>query len=91
MKIPELIIEKYQLTPSGEWNGDAFMHDLQTFKSPFQYAEPIRFMECNLSGQPTDYIMVYNKVSKKYLETTPEYLLDTSIEMIIAQLKSPDR
>lgn len=53
--------------------------------------EPFRFMECDLSGQPTNYIFIYNKVSKRYIQATPEHLQDVSVEMIIAQLKSPDR
>lgn len=72
MKIPQSIIDKYQLEPSGEWNGRAVINDLITFKSGLPKFESILFMEGNLQGEPTPYINIL--MNRKYASITPELL-----------------
>lgn len=74
MKIPESIIEKYQLTTSGEQVGESFMQNLLLYKSGLPGFENVVFMECDMMGKPTKYITLFNKNKKKEIAATPEYL-----------------
>jgi hypothetical protein len=74
MKIPESIIEKYQLTPSSNHIGEAVIHDLQCFKSALSGFQDVLFMECDFMGRPSKDIIIFNKGSKRKIAVTPEYL-----------------
>jgi hypothetical protein len=74
MKIPESIIEKYKLTPSGEQTGQSFMQNQLVYKSGLPGFDSVVFMECDLNGMPSNYIHFYNKASKRGGSFTHEYL-----------------
>lgn len=74
MKIPESIIEKYQLTPSNNHIGEAVIHNLQCFKSALSGFKDVLFMECDFMGNPSSYITLFNQARKRKIEVTPEYL-----------------
>jgi len=74
MKIPESIIEKYQLTPSGEQCGQSFMQNQLLYKSSLPGFDKVVFMECDRNGMPSKYIHFYNKANKREGSFTPEYL-----------------
>lgn len=81
MKIPESIIEKYMLTPSGEQTGKSFMNNLLVYKSNAPGFESIRFMECNLAGEHCKEIGIL--ANKKEAHITPEFLESTPINEIL--------
>lgn len=83
MKIPESIIEKYQLTPSGEQTGQSFMQNQLLYKSGLPWFENIVFMECDLTGRPNDFINFYNKTTNRDGAITPEFMEDVPIEIIL--------
>lgn len=83
MKMPQSIITKYQLTLSGEQVGISFMQNQLLYKSSLTGFEKVAFMECDLSGNPSNYITLYNKATKRYLSATPEYLNDMKIVDIL--------
>ena len=95
MKLPESIIEKYFLVPSGEQCGASFMNNLLVYKSTIIHLDGYRFMECDINGDPSNYITVLqtNGDSSISMEFTKEMLEDvpvlTGIEMIYKQLGSP--
>lgn len=74
MKIPDSIIEKYQLVPSGEQTGQSFIQNQLLYKSGLPGFEDIAFMECDLDGMPGKYITLFNKKVKRKIDATPEYL-----------------
>jgi hypothetical protein len=74
MKMPESIIEKYQLTPSGEQTGESFMQNQLLFKSELLGFEKIIVMECDLDGMPSEYITLFNKESQRKADVTQEFL-----------------
>jgi hypothetical protein len=83
MKIPESIIEKYQLALSGEQTGESFMQNQLLFKSALPGFENIIFMECDFSGKPSAYITLFNKGSKRKADVTSEFLTDVPIDEIL--------
>jgi hypothetical protein len=83
MKIPESIIEKYQLTPSGEQTGQSFIQNQLLYKSGLPAFENIVFMECDFTGKPNDFINFYNKTTKRDGAITPEFMEDVPIEVIL--------
>lgn len=76
MKIPESIIEKYQLTPSGEQCGKSFMNNLVVYRSGMPQFEGLRFMECDLNGNPQDYVTILKVGRGKAFDATAEFLGD---------------
>lgn len=74
MKIPQSIIEKYQLTQSTNHIGEGIVHDLLCFKSELPGFKDVLFMECDLMGKPSKEITLYNKTMKRKISVTPEYL-----------------
>lgn len=83
MKIPESIIEKYQLTPSGEQTGESFMQNLLLFKSGLPGFDNVVFMECDLDGMPSKYITLFNKGSKRKAVVSSEFLNDVPTDEIL--------
>lgn len=74
MKIPQSIIEKYNLTPSENHIGEAIYNNLQCYKSSIPEFKDVLFMECDLMGKPSQEITLYNKSMKRKISVTPEYL-----------------
>lgn len=74
MKIPKSIIEKYQLTPSGEQTGQSFMQNQLLFKSGLTGFEGVLFMECGFDGKPCKDITFYDKNKKRDGILTPEFM-----------------
>lgn len=74
MKIPESIIEKYQLTPSDNHIGEAVIHNLLVYKSALPGFKDVLFMECDFMGRPSKEITLFNKGAKRKITVTPEYL-----------------
>jgi hypothetical protein len=83
MKIPESIIEKYQLVPSGEQTGQSFMQNQLLYKSGLPGFENIVFMECDLNGMPSELIVLFNKHSQRKADVTPVFLYDVPVDEII--------
>lgn len=83
MKITESIIEKYQLTPSGEQTGQSFMQNQLIYRSDLPGFEKVVFMECDLDGMPSMYIHFYNKASNRDGSFTPEYLNDMTTDTVL--------
>jgi hypothetical protein len=83
MKIPESIIEKYQLEPADSHIGQALYYNLQCFKSSLPGFEGILFMECDFHGKPSKYIQFYNKTAKRDGSLTPEFLEDSPIDRVL--------
>ena len=83
MKIPQSIIDKYQLTPSGEQTGQSFMQNQLLYKSGLPGFDKVVFMECDRNGMPSKYIHFYNKATKKDGSFTPEYLNDRDIDAVL--------
>jgi hypothetical protein len=77
MKIPESIIEKYQLNPSHAQTGESFIYNQLLYKSSLPDYEQITIMECDLTGKPAKEICFYNKATKFWGAVTPEFLIDT--------------
>lgn len=74
MKIPESIIEKYQLTLSGEQTGESFIQNQLLYKSGLPGFEYIAFMECDLDGMPSKYVVLFNKETNRKANVTSEFL-----------------
>lgn len=89
MKMPESIIEKYQLVPSGEQVGESFMQNLLIYKSNTPGFEKTRFMECDLDGEPVKDIMF--SVDGKAGRITPEFLESAPIDKILGLIKELTR
>lgn len=87
MKIPESIISKYQLVPTGNHIGEAVMHNLEVFKSKLPGFEGILFMECDFNGRPCDYITLFNTRLKKPGKVTPEFLTDLTSDWVLKLMK----
>ncbi len=83
MKIPESIIEKYQLAPSGEQTGQSFMQNQLLYKSGLPGFENIVIMECDLDGMPSKYIVLFNKYSRRKADVTPVFLYDVPVDEMI--------
>lgn len=83
MKIPESIIEKYKLTPSGEQVGESFMQNLLLYKSGLPGFESVVFMECDLRGKPSEYVTLFNKGSKRKADVTSEFLNEVPADDIL--------
>lgn len=83
MKIPESIITKYKLEPSGEQCGESFMQNLILFKSGLPGFEGIRFMECDIMGKPCKDITFYNKPAKREGIITPEFMEEAPLDIIL--------
>jgi hypothetical protein len=83
MKIPESIIEKYQLTGSTAQVGEAFIHNLQLFESGLPGFERVIFMECDFMGRPSEYTHMYNKASKRDASVTLQYLSEMTPETVL--------
>jgi hypothetical protein len=83
MKIPESIIEKYQLTPSGEQTGESFIYNQLLYKSNIPELKLIIFMECDLSGKPAKEVCFYNKKTKFWGAITPQLLNVATLDHII--------
>lgn len=86
MKIPESIIEKLQLYPSGEQCGASFMNNLIVYKSRLPVLVNSRVMECNLSGDDSKYVTILNTVDQRASQATVDYLEDTDIELVLATM-----
>lgn len=43
-------------------------------------------MECDPMGNPSEYVTLYNKGSKRYWQTTIEFLQDADIELVLASM-----
>jgi hypothetical protein len=86
MKIPESIIEKLQLYPSGEQCGTSFINNLIVYKSRLPVLANNRVMECDLSGADSKYITILNTIDQNAFQTTVEYLADTDIELVLASI-----
>jgi hypothetical protein len=80
MKISDEIIKRFQLTDSGEQFG---MQNLRVFKSDMEQLKDCRFMECDLLGNPSKYITVYNKGTEMEHGMTPEFMEAATDETII--------
>jgi hypothetical protein len=83
MKIPESIIEKYQLVPSGEQTGESFMYNQLLYKSNISVLNQIIFMECDMSGKPAKEVCFYNKRTKFWGAITPQLLEVATLDHII--------
>jgi hypothetical protein len=83
MKIPESIIEKYNLTPSGEQIGESFMQNQLLFKSDLHVFSRVVFMECDFTGKPCPYINLFNKDSGLCAAVTSEYLNETPFDTVL--------
>lgn len=83
MTITDEIIKRFQLTDSGEQVGQSLMQNLRVFKSEMEQLKDCRFMECDLQGNPSKYITVYNMQTKMEHGVTPEFIEDATIETII--------
>jgi hypothetical protein len=87
MKIPVSIIEKYQLTPSGEQTGQSFMQNQLLYKSALPGFENIVIMECDLGGMPAKEICFLNKRTKSWGALTPEFMTNVPAEVVLKELK----
>jgi hypothetical protein len=83
MKISDEIIKRFQLTDSGEQVGQSFMQNLRVFKSEMEQLKDCRFMECDLQGNPTKYITIYNNSTKMEHGMTVEFMETATDETII--------
>lgn len=83
MKIPESIIEKYQLTPSGVQTGESFMQNLILFKSGLPGFEDTLFMECDFAGKPCKDITFYNRSAQRDGVLTPEFMTNMEVDVIL--------
>lgn len=83
MNIPASIIEKYQLTPSGEQMGQSFYFNQLLFRSGLPEFKDVVIMECDMDGRPSEYIHFYNKKTKRNGSITPEFMNDAPIETIL--------
>lgn len=83
MKIPESIIEKYQLIGSPAHIGLAILHDFKSFKSSLPGFESVVFLECDFEGKPCKDIKFYNKAANRDGTITPEFMNDMSVETIL--------
>jgi hypothetical protein len=83
MKIPESVIEKYQLIPSDHQIGESFMQNQLLFKSALAAFERVLFMECDFMGKPSAYINLFNADNKKSAAVTPEFLINAPVDTIL--------
>lgn len=86
MKIPQTLIDKLSLYHTNEQVGQSFYLNLFIFESNHHLLESWKIMECDLRGNESDYITFYNKNTKRYWETTLEFLIDTNIELVLATM-----
>lgn len=86
MKIPESIIEKYQLVPSGEHCGRSFMNNLIVFRSNHKLLQNYRVMECDLNGDQSPLVTILDRESSQKWETTIEFMADVDVELVMASM-----
>jgi hypothetical protein len=85
MKLPESIIDKYQLRPTYEQVGRSFFNNLEIFISDHKLLlDNWRVMECDLNGEPSPYITFYDKGTKKHYQCTIEFIESMDVEQILA-------
>jgi len=83
MKIPELIIEKYQLMPEPAHIGEAVLYNLLQYKSKLPGFESVTFLECDFAGRPSEYIHYVNTAIKRDGRLTREFLNDAPIDKVL--------
>lgn len=83
MKIPESLIDKYQLIPANNHIGEAVIHNLMCFKSSLPGFENILFMECDYMGKPSKYIHFHNRNARREGTFTLEFLEDVSPDALL--------
>lgn len=79
MKIPESIIERFDLRLSKIAAGRSVINDQRIFESGNIALYDILFMECDLNGDPSKYIIVLSQETKGIYECAPEYLEDLTV------------
>jgi hypothetical protein len=83
MTISDELIKRFQLTDSGEQVGQSFIQNLRVFKSDMEQLKDCRFMECDLQGNPSKYVIVYNKGTEMEHGMTVEFMEAATDETII--------
>jgi hypothetical protein len=86
MKMPESIIKKLKLFPSGEQCGESFKNNLIVYKSQLPILINNRVMECDLKGKDCNYVTIFNVIDQKAFQTTIEYLESADIELVLASM-----
>ncbi len=87
MKIPESIIDKFDLRVSKISTGCSVINKQRIFESGNIALYAILFMECDLNGGPSKYINVINQETKSVYECTPEFLEDLTVMQHINMIR----
>jgi hypothetical protein len=74
MILSEQLISKLSLCDNHEVIGRSLYNNCRVFQSEISGFGDLRFLECDIMGEPTEMIFVFNNHSKKFMECTPEFL-----------------
>lgn len=86
MEIPQSIIEKFNLQETDEQIGQSIYNNLKVYKSTLPDLQHLRFAECDIHGNPANYISIMNMKEKKVIQLTPEFMGDIAVEAALKEV-----
>lgn len=86
MKIPQSVINKFELSPSITQVGQSFINGQMIYDSNHRLMNDWLVMECDFNGEPTEYITLFEEGKGKWYQTTVEFLEETEVELVLATI-----